>query len=54
MNTDEMNIDLDVFRDLGITKEDVIKYIENKKATTLKPIHVNSYQYLKNQKVVTS
>lgn len=47
-------IDVLVFEGLGIDKEEVIEYIENKHAISIKPIHVKAYHFLKNQPAVTS
>lgn len=50
----EMQIDAAAFKKMKIELSEVIEYIENKKASSLKPIHVNAYQYLKNQPTVAS
>lgn len=54
MGKDELIIDAAVFKELGIGKDEVIEYLENKKATSMKPIHIKAYHFLKNQPVVSS
>lgn len=54
MIKDLLIIDAEAFNQLGIDVKEVLEYIENKKAIALKPIHVNSYQYLKEQTVASS
>jgi hypothetical protein len=49
-----MLIDAAAFKKMKIELSEVIEYIENKEASSLKPIHVNSYQFLKNQPTVAS
>ncbi len=54
MEKRELIIDVALFKKYGIESQEVIEYLEKKQAVTLKPIHVNAYQYLKNQTVVSS
>lgn len=39
---------------LGIEPKEAIEYIENKRATTINPVHVKALQILKKQESVAS
>lgn len=49
-----LDIDAEVINRLNIDPNEIIEYIENKKAIEMKPIHVNAHQYWKNQVVASS
>lgn len=39
---------------MGIDPNEAVKYLENKKAIDLNPVHVRAYQLLRTQPVVSS
>lgn len=51
---DVMIIDAQVLKRLKIRTSEVVEYIENKKASDMKPIHVMAHQYWKNHPAVAS
>jgi hypothetical protein len=54
MDKDKLFIDYEFFKRLGIDPEEGIKYLENKDAIKLKPVHVMAHQILKQQTVASS
>ena len=49
-----MDINDEVLKRLNINPNEIVEYIENKKVTSMKPIHVKAHQYWKNQVVASS
>lgn len=49
-----MIIDADALKRLNISVNEVVEYLENKKAMTLKPVHVKAHQYWKSHPAVSS
>lgn len=49
-----VNLDANVLKRLNIGIDEVVEYIENKKAIDMKPVHVKAHQYWKNHPTVAS
>lgn len=47
-----MDINDEVLKRLNINPNEIVEYIENKKAITLKPIHVKAHYFWKNHPAV--
>lgn len=54
MKKDTVYITAKMLLKLGITPEEAIDYLNNKKAVTIKPIHVKALQVLKQTPLVSS